>query len=197
MIGAGAEAPDQKLQAAVAGQRCKPANRMQMQLWKKALVTEQEKFEAQQTNDRGSSSAGQGRETVTGQAGQYLPAVGRRNPSRCAQKNEVGTLGTSTDKVPNIQKTVNRVRSWKWPKTGRFHTTVGRYEAATAAKGGCTDLVQTAVDTVDAVEDDDDDDCISIGDWSQAFQQALAFDEDLPPKFVSYRPYKGAKLRIF
>ena len=41
------------------------------------------------------------------------------------------------------------------------------------------------------------DDCISIGDWSQAFLQALSFDDDLPPKFVSYRPYKGAKLRIF
>ena len=56
--------------------------------------------------------------------------------------------------------------------------------------------VQAAVDTVDAVEDDDDD-CISIGDWSQAFLQALAFDEDLPPKCVSYRSCKGAKLRIF
>ena len=58
------------------------------------------------------------------------------------------------------------------------------------------EAVQVAVDTADTVEDDEDD-CISIGDWSQAFLQALAFDEDLPPKFVSYRPYKGAKLRIF
>ena len=56
--------------------------------------------------------------------------------------------------------------------------------------------VQTVREAVDAVEIEDDD-CNSIGDWSQAFLQALAFDEDLPPKFVSYRPYKGAKLRIF
>ena len=109
MIGAGTEAPDQKLQAALAGQRCKPANRRQRQLWKKALVTEQEQFEAQQTEDVGSSSAGQGRETVAGQAGQDSPAVGRRNPSRCAQKNQVGTLGTSTGKVPNMQETVKTV----------------------------------------------------------------------------------------
>ena len=59
MIGAGTEAPDQKLKAAVADQKCKPANRRQRQLWKKALVTEQEKFEAQQTEGRGSSSVGQ------------------------------------------------------------------------------------------------------------------------------------------
>ena len=56
------------------------------------------------------------------------------------------------------------------------------------------EAAQTVVHTVDTVEDDDDD-CISIGDWSQAFLQALAFDEDLPPKCVSYKPYKGAKLR--
>ena len=76
MIGACTGGLDQKLQAAVADQKCKPANRMQRQLWKKALITEQEKFEAHQTEDRGSSSAGQGRETVTGQAGQDSPAVG-------------------------------------------------------------------------------------------------------------------------
>ena len=57
------------------------------------------------------------------------------------------------------------------------------------------EAVQTAVDVVDAI--DDDDDCISLGDLSQAFLQALVFDEDLPPKFVSYRPYKRAKLRSF
>ena len=61
---------------------------------------------------------------------------------------------------------------------------------------GVQETVQDAGGTVHTVEDDEED-CISIGDWSQAFMQALAFDEDLPPKFVSYRPYKGAKLRIF
>ena len=61
---------------------------------------------------------------------------------------------------------------------------------------GLQEAVQDAADTANTVEDDEDD-CISIGDWSQAFLQALAFDEDLPPMFVSYRPYKGAKLRIF
>ena len=73
------------------------------------------------------------------------------------------------------------------------HTTVGRYDAAATTEGGCAAYTE---DTVD-VNEDDDDDCISIGDWSQGFLQALAFDEDLPPKFFSYRPYKGAKLRIF
>ena len=58
------------------------------------------------------------------------------------------------------------------------------------------EAVQDAIDTAHTVEGDEDD-CISIGDWLQAFLQALAFDEDLPPKYVSYRPYKGAKLRIF
>ena len=48
---------------------------------------------------------------------------------------------------------------------------------------------------IDAVEGDDGD-CISNGDWSQASLHAFAFDEDLPPKFVNYRPYNGAKLRI-
>jgi hypothetical protein len=66
MIGAGVEAPDQPLQVKLAGRRCKPANRRQRQLWKKALVTEQEKFEAQQAEDRDSRSAGQGRKFVTG-----------------------------------------------------------------------------------------------------------------------------------
>ena len=64
MIRAGTTAPDEKLQAAVAGQRCKPANRRQRQLCQKVLVTEQEEFEAHQTEDRGSSSAGRGREIV-------------------------------------------------------------------------------------------------------------------------------------
>ena len=57
------------------------------------------------------------------------------------------------------------------------------------------EAVQTDVDMVHDIEDDDDDRII-IGDWSQAFQQALAFDEELPPRFVSYRPYKGSQLRI-
>ena len=60
------------------------------------------------------------------------------------------------------------------------------------------EAVQTVGEAVGAVEDEDDD-CISTWDWSQAFLQALqlAFDEDLPPKFASYRPYKGAKPGIF
>ena len=48
MFGAGTDLDDsdQRLRAIVAGQQCKPANRRQIQLWKKALVTEQEKCEA-------------------------------------------------------------------------------------------------------------------------------------------------------
>ena len=127
-------------------------------------------------------------ETVTRQAGQDSPAVGRRNPSRCAQKNEVGTLGTSTEKVPSIQKTVAGSSQKLVDSTLQWGDMRQQQQPEEA--------VQAAVDTVDAVEDEDDD-CISIDDWSQALLQALSFDEDLPPKFVSYRPYKGAKLRIF
>ena len=128
--------------------------------------TEQEKFEAQQTEDRGSSSAGQGRETVTGQAGKDSPAVGRRNPSRYAQKNEVGTLGTSTEKAPNMQKPVKPVAG-SGQKLVDSALQWGDMWQQQQLKG----TVQAAVDTVDAVEEDDDD-CISIGDWSQAFLQA-------------------------
>ena len=46
-------------------------------------------------------------------------------------------------------------------------------------------------------EEDEEEDRISVGDWPQAFLRALGSDEDLPPRFVSYIPYKGAKLRIF
>ena len=81
MIGAGADAPDQQLQAKLAGRKCKPANRRQRHLWKKALVTEQEQFEVQQAEVGGSSSAGHGRKTVAGQAGQESPTVGRGKPS--------------------------------------------------------------------------------------------------------------------
>ena len=42
-----------------------------------------------------------------------------------------------------------------------------------------------------------DNDCIIIGHCLRAFLQAPAFDEDLPATPVSYRPYTGAKLRIF
>ena len=42
-----------------------------------------------------------------------------------------------------------------------------------------------------------EDDAISVGDWSWAFLQAVGYDPDGPPKFVSYRPYRGATLRIF
>ena len=55
--------------------------------------------------------------------------------------------------------------------------------------------MQAAVGTANTVEDDEDD-CMRIWDWSQAFLQALEFDEDmppnLPPKFVSYTgPTRG------
>ena len=44
-----------------------------------------------------------------------------------------------------------------------------------------------------------EEDKISVGDWSQAFLQAVhvGYDPDGPPKFVSYRPYRGVTLRIF
>ena len=117
IVGVGTDDSDQRLQATVAGQQCKPAKRRQRQLWKKALVTEQEKFEAQ-TEDRDNSSAGQGRKIVTGQGGQHSTAVGRRNSSQCAQKNEVGTLGTLPQKAPIMQKFVKTVAAWKCPKGG-------------------------------------------------------------------------------
>ena len=128
--------------------------------------TEQEKFEAQQTEDRGSSSAGQGRETVTGQAGKDSPAVGRRNPSRYAQKNEVGTLGTSTEKAPNKQKSVKTVaRSGQ-----KLVDSTLQWGDMRQQQQQLKEVVQATVDIVDAAEDDDDDDCISImiGDWSVA-----------------------------
>ena len=53
--------------------------------------------------------------------------------------------------------------------------------------------VQSIGAAVDTIEDEDED-CIRL---VQAALQAMSFDEDLPPKCISYRPYKGAKLRIF
>ena len=41
-----------------------------------------------------------------------------------------------------------------------------------------------------------EEDVFSVGDWSQAFLQAVGYDPDGPPEFVSYMPYRGATLRI-
>ena len=104
-----------------------------MQLWKKALITEQEKFEAQQARDSGNSSVGQaqGMKSAAGQAGQDLPAVHRRNPSQHTQKHEVGTLGTSPQKVPNMLKFVKTV-AVSGKNSGQVHTNVERDVAAAA-----------------------------------------------------------------
>ena len=109
MIGAGAEALDQQLKVKLAGRKCKPANKRQRQLWKKALVTKQEKFEAQQAEDGGSSNAAPGRKIVTGQAGQDFPGARRGNPSHSSQKHKCGTLGKHTNKASNMQGTVETV----------------------------------------------------------------------------------------
>ena len=60
-------------------------------------------------------------------------------------------------------------------------------------EGGTPNLPGIGGTCVPNVEEDE----ISVGDWSQAFLQAVGYDPDGPPKFVSYRPYRGATLRIF
>ena len=100
-------------------------------------------------------------------------------------------MGKSTGKVSNMQETVKTMT-----ESGQKQVNSTLQWGDMRQQHRLQEAVQDAVDTANAAEDDEDD-CISIGDWLQAFLQALAFDEDLPPKFVSYRPYKGAKLRIF
>ena len=36
-----------------------------------------------------------------------------------------------------------------------------------------------------------------MGDFKQAFLQAEEYEGDSDPKYVGYKPYKGAKLRVF
>ena len=52
---------------------------------------------------------------------------------------------------------------------------------------------------VEVVEhaDPDDDDVISIGDIASAFLVGKEYEAADRPRYVSYKPYKGAKLRVF
>ena len=92
------------------------------------MVTEQEKFEAQQAEDGGSSSAAAGRKTVTGQAGQDFPGARRGNPSRGAEENKCGTLGKHNGKASNMQETVKTVLESSQKhcqrKVKKYHQTV-------------------------------------------------------------------------
>ena len=54
-----------------------------------------------------------------------------------------------------------------------------------------------AEDRGHALIDPLEEDVISVGDYKQAFLQADNFDGEDAPKYVGYKPYKGATLRVY
>ena len=112
----------------------------------------------------------------------------RGNPERV---HDV-VMATSDDYVDEVEADLGR--SMKLPRKGG--TTVVPKRGGTTKlpeKGGTPHLPGVGGTVVPNGEEYE----ISVGDWSQAFLQAVGNDLDGPPKFVSYRPYRGATLRIF
>ena len=74
----------------------------------------------------------------------------------------------------------------------------GKTDSPTVLASTVKQLVAMGLE-VDIVEhaDPSDEDVISIGDIASAFLVGKEYEEGDRPRYVSYRPYKGAKLRIF
>ena len=101
-------------------------------------------------------------------------------------------MASSDDYDDEVEADIGR--SGKLP--GKGGTTVVPKRGGTTnlpEEGGTPNLPGIGGTCVPNGEEDE----ISVGDWSQAFLQAVGYDPDGPPKFVSYRPYRGATLRIF
>ena len=74
----------------------------------------------------------------------------------------------------------------------------GKTDSPTVLASTVKQLVAMGLE-VDIVEhaDPSDEDVISIGDIASAFLVGKEYEEGDRPRYVSYRAYKGAKLRIF
>ena len=73
----------------------------------------------------------------------------------------------------------------------------GRSDSPTALASSIKMLVAMGVDPKDVDIVTVDDDIISAGDISTAFLMANEYGPDEMPRYVGYKAYKGAKLRIF